>query len=278
MTNKLIQQKYFNIGKCIYCGGAFDKLTDEHVIPFALGGTMVLHNASCEECRDITSRYERNPLNENWSEIRACLDYPSRKRKFENETFGLHVTLKNKEETVLRLKKSEVLGIAQFLEFALPGFFLKSGVYKKGSIVTGNSVFGFGVDIKQFLQKHNIKQFSFSDEYKSTNFEKMIARIAYCFTIACFGYDCFSERLVLPSILNQKDDIGFWFGCDPMQEITSSIGKQNGKNAIKLGILQKKNSTKRYVVVRLKFFANTDTPEYIVVVGTLRDDFLIPKS
>ena len=278
MTNKLIQQKYFNIGKCIYCGCASDKLTNEHVIPLALGGTMVIRNASCEKCRDITSRYERNPLKENWSEVRACLDYPSRRRKFEDEIFYLRVTLKNEKETVLKLRKSEVLGSAQFLEFALPGFFLKTEIYKKGSIVTGASVFGFGVDIKQFSQKHNIKQFSFSAEHKNTNFEKMTARIAYCFTIACFGYDCFSERLVLPSILNQKDDIGFWFGCDPMQKITPSIGKQNGKNVIKLGVWQKKDSTKRYVVARLKFFANTDTPEYIVVVGTLRDDFLIPKS
>lgn len=73
---------------------------------------MIIRNASCNKCRDITSKYERNPLKENWSEVRACLDYPSRKRKFETETFCLHVTLKSGEETTLKLKKSEILGLA----------------------------------------------------------------------------------------------------------------------------------------------------------------------
>lgn len=150
-------------------------------------------------------------------------------------------------------------------------------MYKKGSIVTGISTFGFGIDIKKFSQKYNIKQLSTFTEYKGTDFEKMVARIAYCFTIACFGCDCLSECLVLPSLLNQKDDIGFWFGCDPLQEIMPFIGKQNGKNIIKLGVVQRKKSGKRYVVARVKFFANTDTPKYIVVIGILKNNFSISK-
>lgn len=273
MKNIINIKNDVSIGKCIYCGEEKEKLTKEHIIPYALGGTMILHDASCEECRKITSQYERNPLSENWSEVRAYLDYPSRKRKFDEEMFNLEVFLKNGEEAILELKKKEVLGIAQFLEYSLPGIFLKKGTYKKGVILTGVSTFGFGIDIKKFVRKHSIKSFRHNCYYKNNNFERMVARIAYCFVIACWGNDCFEDRSVLPSILNQKDDIGYWLGSDPAGSIIPLIGKQNSKNVMKIGIYKNNITNKRYAIVRLKFFAGTDTPEYIVVVGSLKDSF-----
>lgn len=273
MENIINLKNDISIGKCIYCGEEKEKLTKEHVIPYALGGTIILHNASCEECRRVTSQYERNPLSENWREVRAFLDYPSRKRKFEEEIFKLSVVLKNGKESILELRKKEILGMAQFLEYSLPGIFLKNGMHEKGVMVTGVSVFGLGIDLKEFAKKYNVKSFTHTMEHKSFNFERMVIRIAYSFVVVCWGYDCLDERLTLPVILNQKDDVGYWFGCDPLESVTPAIGKQNGMNVMKIGIYKNNSSEKRYAVVRLKFFAGTDTPEYIVAVGTLRNDF-----
>jgi len=277
MVDKLINKNNINIGRCIYCGKQKEKLTDEHVIPYALGGSVVLKNASCENCRDITSRHEANPLSKHWAEVRAFLKYPSRKRKFDEETFKLDVVLNNGEETTLSLKREEILGVTQFLEYSLPGFFLKDGLYKSGVTVVGISTYGFGINIKEFAYKHNIKSFQYNYEYKNNNFECMVARIAYCFAVQCFGPDCFKERLVLPAILGQKDDIGYWFGGDPLGLIVPLIGCKQSVNAMSIGIYQKKNSNDRYVIVRLKFFANTNTPEYIVVAGSLKPDFELSK-
>lgn len=267
-----ISQKYYDIGKCIYCHKKESKLTTEHVIPFALGGTITLRNSCCEDCRRITSQCERSPLNENWAEARACLDYPSRKRNFDNEDFKLGVISLNGDKKTLFLKKSEVLGITQFLEYGLPAIF--TGQNNKGITVTAVSTFGFGADLKEFKEKHDIKQFSYSVEHKQNYFETMLAKIAYGFVIACWGIECFEECFVLPSILRKTDNIGLWVGCDSEEKILPKIGIQKGKNVLKLGIFKPAKSDKELIIVKLKFFANTDTPEYIVVVGTLRKDFL----
>lgn len=267
-----ISQKYFDIGECIYCHKKECKLTTEHVIPFALGGTLTLRNSCCENCRAITSKCERNPLNENWAEVRACLDYPSRKRNFENENFRLEVVLRNGDKKTLSLKKSEILGIAQFLEYGLPAIFANQ-ISQNGITVRGISTFSFGVNLDEFREKHNIKQFSYSVEHKQNFFETMLAKIAYGFVIACWGTECFEDCFVLPSILRKTDNIGLWVGCDFEEKILPKIGIQKGKNVLKLGIFKPAKSDKQLIIVRLKFFANTETPEYIVVVGTLNKDF-----
>ncbi len=38
------------IGRCIYCGGR-KGLLDEHIIPYGLGGNLVLPEASCKDLR-----------------------------------------------------------------------------------------------------------------------------------------------------------------------------------------------------------------------------------
>jgi HNH endonuclease len=39
-------------GACIYCGTTGVKLTDEHIVPYSLGGSHVLRDASCLQCAD----------------------------------------------------------------------------------------------------------------------------------------------------------------------------------------------------------------------------------
>jgi hypothetical protein len=265
-------QNSFTVNKCIYCDGLGE--TDEHIIPFALGGKWKLVNACCEQCRDITSRCERNPLSENWAEVRAVLDYPSRRRDFNNETFSLNVTFKNGSKGVLELPKDETLGLTPFLEYPLPAFFFP-GEYKRGVIVNAHSLISFGPNVKILSEKYNFEKMDYSVTYKGNNFEKMVTKIAYCATIATFGLDNLEQRFVLPTLLGKKDDIGYWMGCDHDGRITPLIGKQRSKNVIKVGVWQQQagDSTK-YIITRLKFFAASDAPEYIVIVGTLIPDFI----
>ena len=268
-----MKQENFVINKCIYCNGVGE--TNEHIIPFALGGRQKLLKASCKSCRDITSRCEHNPLNKNWAEVRAVLDYPSRHRDFGNEKFSLEVTFKDGSEGVLKLSKSEVLGLTVFLEYPLPAFFAPDN-YKKGVNVIGSSLISFGPNVSDLLKKYGIKTIRHMSTHKGNDFEKMIAKISYCAAVALFGLDSFDQCSVLPALLGKKDDIGFWMGCDPEGRIIPLIGKQRFKNIIKIHVLKKDKNNTRYVIARLKFFASSDAPEYIVLVGTLKPDFIIP--
>ena len=56
------------IGQCIYCFTRVSPLSKEHVIPLGLtitsdhSGNLLLHEASCETCARITSRFELDAL------------------------------------------------------------------------------------------------------------------------------------------------------------------------------------------------------------------------
>lgn len=262
----ILEQKYTDIGKCIYCNKMNLPLTDEHVIPLSLAGTMVLKNASCEECRKITSKYERNPIHENWIEARACLDYPSRRSKFKDMTFDMDVVLKDDTPATLQLSKDETLGITLFPEFPLPAFFGNAN-YTHGAVWVALRTIGFGkIDLKEFSDKYNIKQIIGSVKYKGNHFEIMIARIAYCAVIAYLGPNALKKNFVLPTILGEIDDVGYWLGCDYEGKIVPHMGKVPASNVIGLGLLSRVDGTK-CLMVSIKFFAASDAPEYIVVVG-----------
>src|SRR3954453_4972241 len=40
-------------GYCIYCGRRDGILTDEHILPFGLGGCYLLPKSSCEDCQKL---------------------------------------------------------------------------------------------------------------------------------------------------------------------------------------------------------------------------------
>lgn len=61
------------IGKCIYCGRTDGPLSREHIIPKGLNGEWTLIEASCEYCREITSRFERDFLKKAFGPARIAL-------------------------------------------------------------------------------------------------------------------------------------------------------------------------------------------------------------
>lgn len=71
---------YEPVGECIYCGDK-SALGDEHIIPFGLGDTLILPDASCQACADITSRIERKVLRGFMHEARVVGSFPTRRKK-----------------------------------------------------------------------------------------------------------------------------------------------------------------------------------------------------
>lgn len=65
------------IGSCIYCGSK-SKLSDEHVLPYGLGGKLVLKKASCVDCARVTARLEERLLRGQWWPYRKILGVKTR--------------------------------------------------------------------------------------------------------------------------------------------------------------------------------------------------------
>ncbi len=69
------------LGLCIYCSQVLppDKLTDEHVIPYALGhNTLVFQKSSCKPCAAIIQQYEQEVLKKQLGTFRLQVAAPSR--------------------------------------------------------------------------------------------------------------------------------------------------------------------------------------------------------
>ena len=66
-------------GACIYCGAA-GGLSDEHVVPYFLGGAHVIRKSSCGRCADITKKFEQKVARDLWGDARIAFDAPSRRK------------------------------------------------------------------------------------------------------------------------------------------------------------------------------------------------------
>lgn len=57
------------------------RLTDEHVVPYSLGGQHILERASCDICANITKRFEQDVARDLWGNARAAYNAPTRRKK-----------------------------------------------------------------------------------------------------------------------------------------------------------------------------------------------------
>src|SRR4051812_38313328 len=82
-------ERYPSLGRCIYCGRSDRKLTDEHIIPFALCGNHVISKGSCEECAKETSKFERIVCKNMFDPFRADVGLPTRRPDKRPDNFDL---------------------------------------------------------------------------------------------------------------------------------------------------------------------------------------------
>ena len=90
ITKMIRRHRYGAVGKCIYCGAEGVQLTDEHIIPEALGGELVIEKASCDLCQGQTHAFEGHAC-DTYRAIRRQLNFPSK-------TKGKNAVLRNRSE------------------------------------------------------------------------------------------------------------------------------------------------------------------------------------
>jgi hypothetical protein len=69
------------LGRCLYCLAEGIPLTEEHLIPRALGGRLTLRDAVCEPCRRITGRFEQVTLDREFAVPRTLLALKRRRAR-----------------------------------------------------------------------------------------------------------------------------------------------------------------------------------------------------
>jgi len=259
---KLPRKVLGKIGKCIYCGKTEKPLQTEHIIPYGLNGPWELLEASCDKCAAITSTFESTVLRDSLIMPRVALDFPTRRRDRRPKKFPLAIT-RNRQQEVVEVPMHEHFAVMILPISEFPAY-LDGRPYTKG--VTIKSVIGIqvgGPSVEELGKRYGTKKLGITTTWHGNCFERMLAKIAYGFSVAYFGMENLEEVYVLPAILGQKDDVGRWVGT--AKDIRLDIGKF--LHHIELTIINEE------IIVRIKLFALFNVPEYLVVVGRTAKHF-----
>lgn len=191
------------IGYCIYCGDRSPgNLSREHVIPFGLGGGLILRDASCKSCGKITGGFEDRCLNKNFGMVRAHIGMKSQNRKTKRPTHG-DVILINRG---IEERRSVPLNMHPNVLF-LPSYTAVPGLLSGAS---GPS------EMKRFISykteeaalraaQHGAANVAVDLEFEMPPFERMLAKIAHGMM-----YMSYDTTHVEPQLLDiiLKGDVG----------------------------------------------------------------------
>jgi hypothetical protein len=145
--------------------------------------------------------------------------------------------------------------------FALPTC-LDQRRYKKGIDVIGSAIIQVGGPKgEELLKKHDANSLAVQVTYEPVAFARLLAKIAYGFTVAEFGLSKIEEAHVLPAILGKSDDVGRWVGCAADNRLAAG----SHLHEIKLSVISGE------IRGHVRLFAQFNAPEYLVIVGRMSE-------
>lgn len=254
------------IGYCIYCG-AIDNLTDEHVIPYGLGGKELLKKASCKECAKITCGLEQRLLRGQWWPYRKILNIRSRSGEYPKyQLVKLKFTW---GETIEAKVLLEEVPIVVVLEFDPPSILegkLRNDVpiaIGMGAKFVANMPNRVLIDGRmRFLQSN--EQIEFPTTFVASDLVRFLAKIAHCYAIYSRGVNACTEYFLPKYILGNGDGA------------LSYVGNSNSKTLDKVlpgnnlhSMLDVRNGDYLSVFVQLFRDGGDPPPIYEVIVGKL---------
>lgn len=250
-------------GCCIYCGSPED-LSREHVVPYALGGTLTILDGSCESCRKKTHAFETDVLTGPMRMVRYIKNLPSStKHSSVPKTVKLAVRTGDGSEEQIQLPIERAPILLAFYEFGEPKYLdaSRGTNLETGGVVTGS----YGRDPKQLLSELAVKGMTIvGPPMRPVAFARMIAKIAFCFAFAQ-GHISKLENPgeLVNAFMEEPDTIGRFVGSIPPPFV-----KYDGVG-IRLAIKVLESKGIAYTEVQL--FAASGAPTYVVVLGRIKN-------
>jgi hypothetical protein len=254
------------VGLCIYCGGK-DALTEEHVVPFGLGGRLILSDASCPRCAKITSGFERKVLRGFMRDARTAGSLPTRHPKDRPSTISHEIKRGNHFESI----DIPVAASTGFLQLPIlqPPAFLDGRPPIRGTNIIGFETIAFGKRPDEVLSTVGTNALRATANIDAHAFVRMLAKIGYCCAIAAIGTFPRSEVPVLPLILGTADDDSTWVGSSEYSLAGEAQRPQHALGLISANVLVD-GTPEEIFIARIKLFMNSGATGYEVVVRRRR--------
>jgi hypothetical protein len=268
-------------GVCIYCGwdGGEDRLRDEHIVPYSLGGNVELIGASCIRCEGVTSYVDGYLANAVFKHFRVHVGLPSRR----GHPRTLSVTI-------------EQDGTPRVFDLATKDhpYFLNMPIWRPPGITIGAqmSEWFVGADYhKYWYLPPNLEAIIGANDAEITRvmdtsppvnfatFARGLAKIAYCDAVMRYGLDGFRPLAVPDIILGNYTCIAHFVGSEsrlPLPPYRPGFPHSVAGGTITYGRLKLLTS-----IIRL--FGDSGTKEhgmpfYMVIVGAEGRRKIIPRQ
>lgn len=250
-------------GFCIYCGST-EKLTREHVVPYALGGSLTITKGCCEECRKKTNAFESDVLSGPLRMVRYIQNLPSRtKHSSVPAMVEFSVKLGDGSEQRIEVPIAKAPIFLEFYEFGEPKYLdaSRGASLERKASVTGS----YGQDPSLVLSELSAKGMTIvGPPTRPVAFARMIAKMAYCYA---FVEGCINklENIgeLIKAFMEEPDTIGRFVGSIP-----PPYTKYEGVGArFAIKVLE----SERVAYSEVQLFAASGAPTYIVVLGRVKD-------
>ena len=272
----LERQKFPSPGECIYCGARADdvELTDEHIIPFSLGGNVEILKASCKPCAAITSDLELHLGRKVLWDHRVHAKMPTRRPKDRPETLSARVSVGFGKEQILHLPIQDHPYFLPMPIWGLPGALtgaLPSALFPQEMV---HLFYNIPPNIRETLNLSDgeIAQIVVPDlKIDSHKFARAMAKIAYCQAVIVYGLRGFRRLAITDIILGKYTCVPYFVGCETKNPPPPTGGKGlhmvDFRNVFIGGMA--------LIVGSVRLFAHSGTadhgmPLYRVVVGAPR--------
>lgn len=246
---------YESKGVCIYCSVRNEFLTDEHIVPYSLGGSHVIRRASCLRCADMTKKFEQKVARDLWGDARTAYNAPTR-RKRERKS---HISVTDPDDNgrVLSIPAVEYPGGFVFYKMGKAG--LLRGLPEAVDLSSLWQLVVISDDKRreEFHKKHPGK-LSIRFRHVPDAFGRLLCKIAYCQVLTTLDLGDF-RPICLPFISGARANLSFIVG--------SSEGKPEPDNGYSLDTMAFGSSNRLMLVARIRLYANAGSPDYHVVVG-----------
>jgi hypothetical protein len=266
-------REYPSPGECIYCGRKADEveLTDEHIVPYSLGGNWVIREASCKPCAAETSKVEAELGRKVLMDFRTHANVQTRRPKERPTELKFEYSIASGPAQTKTVPVADHPYFTPLPVWGMPGLLQGKTPTAQFEHHKAHVFYWLPPNIRETIGLSDgdiaeipFPEFRINHEYCA----RAIAKIAYCQTIAQFGLHGFRHLAVPDLILGRYPYIPYWVGCkidDPPPPADRKVVHvlQVGKETVN-GI--------SLVVTTVRLFANSGVeghgpPIYEVVVG-----------
>jgi hypothetical protein len=260
------QRIYPPVDRCIYCFAADCDLGDEHIIPQALGGNIILRSASCRDCEKVIGGgFEQRLTHKTrgmFAAMRLRHAYKSKRPKDRPHslpfTFITHYGFNKRIKVPARLVPRYWLTLVMSQS---PGIIL--GISPKTPALSSAYWQYHEQDLKDLLKWYPGYKIKLEGAGEVRDLTRLIAKIAHAMAVAEYGLDAFEPWL--PQFILGKDDCSLhYYVAGHENKTVESLGDHK----ISLGTWE--NDGLR-IGATVRLFCRYGSPDYEVAVGKFKE-------